>query len=59
MPQFGASLADNSRDVIYNRNMFIVQASGMGQGTKVMTLGSKSIFWLSDICVKQHLRERH
>jgi hypothetical protein len=28
MPQFGTSLADNSRVVIYNRNMFIVQATG-------------------------------
>jgi hypothetical protein len=27
MPQFGASLADDSRDVIYDRNMFIVQAT--------------------------------
>jgi hypothetical protein len=26
-PQFGASLADDSRVVIYNRNMFIVQAT--------------------------------
>jgi hypothetical protein len=26
-PQFGASLADNSRVIIYNRNMFIVQAT--------------------------------
>jgi hypothetical protein len=33
MPQFVASLADDSRVVIYDRNMFIVQASGMGQGT--------------------------
>jgi hypothetical protein len=28
MPQFGASLADDSRVVIYNRNMFMVQATG-------------------------------
>jgi hypothetical protein len=27
MPQFGASLADNSRVIIYDRNMFIVQAT--------------------------------
>ncbi len=27
MPQFEASLADDSRVVIYNRNMFIVQAT--------------------------------
>jgi hypothetical protein len=27
MPQFGASLADDSRVVIYDRNMFIVQAT--------------------------------
>ncbi len=27
-PQFGASLADNSRVVIYDRNMFILQATG-------------------------------
>ena len=27
MPQFGASLADDSRVAIYNRNMFIVQAT--------------------------------
>jgi hypothetical protein len=26
-PQFGASLADNSRVIIYDRNMFIVQAT--------------------------------
>jgi hypothetical protein len=26
-PKFGASLADNSRVVIYDRNMFIVQAT--------------------------------
>jgi hypothetical protein len=28
MPQFGASLADDSRVVIYDCNMFIVQATG-------------------------------
>jgi hypothetical protein len=28
MPQFGGSLADNSRVIIYDRNMFIVQATG-------------------------------
>jgi hypothetical protein len=28
MLQFGASLADDSRVVIYDRNMFIVQATG-------------------------------
>jgi hypothetical protein len=28
MPQFGASLTDNSRVVIYDRNVFIIQASG-------------------------------
>jgi hypothetical protein len=27
MPQFGASLADDSGVVIYDRNMFIVQAT--------------------------------
>ena len=27
MPQFGVSLADDSRDIIYNRNMFIIQAT--------------------------------
>ena len=27
-PQFGASHADDSRDVIYDCNMFIVQATG-------------------------------
>jgi hypothetical protein len=27
MPQFGASLADDSRVIIYDRNMFIVQAT--------------------------------
>jgi hypothetical protein len=27
MPQLGASLADNSRGIIYDRNMFIVQAT--------------------------------
>jgi hypothetical protein len=29
MPQFGASLTDDSRIVIYDRNMFIVQATGV------------------------------
>ncbi len=28
-PQFGASLADDSRVVIYDRNRFIVQATGL------------------------------
>jgi hypothetical protein len=28
MPQFGASLTDDSRIVIYDRNMFIVQTTG-------------------------------
>jgi hypothetical protein len=28
MPQFGASLTDDSRGVIYNRNMFIKQGTG-------------------------------
>jgi hypothetical protein len=27
-PQFGVSLADNSRVIIYDHNMFIVQATG-------------------------------
>jgi hypothetical protein len=29
MPQFGASLTDDSRNIIYGRNMFIVQATGL------------------------------
>jgi hypothetical protein len=29
MPQFGASLTDAARLIIYNRNMFIIQAIGM------------------------------
>ncbi len=28
MPQYGASLTDDSRVVIYNHNMFITQATG-------------------------------
>ncbi len=28
MPQFGVSLADNSRVISYDHNMFIVQATG-------------------------------
>ncbi len=28
MPQFGASLADDFRIIIYDRNMFMVQATG-------------------------------
>ncbi len=28
MPQFGASLADDSRVIIYDCNLFIVQATG-------------------------------
>jgi hypothetical protein len=27
MPQFGASLADDSRVIFYNHNMFVVQAT--------------------------------
>jgi len=26
-PQFGASLTDDARNVIYNRNLFIIQAT--------------------------------
>ncbi len=29
MPQFGASLTDNARVVIYNCNMFIIQAADL------------------------------
>ncbi len=32
MPQFGASLTYDSRVVIYDRNMFIIQATGMVKG---------------------------
>ena len=28
MPQFGASLTDNARVTIYDRNMFIIQTTG-------------------------------
>ncbi len=28
MPQLGASLTDDSRSIIYNCNMFIIQAAG-------------------------------
>ncbi len=30
MPLFGASLTDNVRSIIYNRNMFIKQVTGSG-----------------------------
>ncbi len=33
MPQFGASLTDDSRVVIYDRNMFIIQATDMVKGS--------------------------
>ncbi len=39
MPQFGASLADDSSFVIYDRNMFIVQATEV---TYVKKFGGKS-----------------
>ena len=35
MPQFGASLADDSRVVIYDYNMFIVQATGFVLQAKI------------------------
>ncbi len=28
MPQFGASLTDNARVIIYDHNMFIIQGTG-------------------------------
>jgi hypothetical protein len=30
MPQFKASLSDDARVIIYNRDMFIIQAKGVG-----------------------------
>jgi len=40
MPQFGASLADDSRVVIYDCNMFIVQSTGLGQCSVYFSLMS-------------------
>jgi len=43
MPQFGVLLTDDSRIVIYDRNMFIVQATGL----VAKALSSASILSLS------------
>ncbi len=38
MPQFGASLTDDSRIVIYDRNMFIVQSTEQFKQARVFTI---------------------
>ncbi len=36
MLQFGASLTDDTSSVIYDRNMFIIQATGVGFNTSFL-----------------------
>ncbi len=38
MPQLGESLTDDSRSVIYNRNVFIIQATGLIYINKVLPI---------------------
>jgi len=40
MPQFGASLNDDSRVIIYYINMFIIQATGVTASTATVTVVS-------------------
>jgi hypothetical protein len=48
-PQFGASLADDSRVVIYDRNMFIVRPQGarklMGENLKLVWAEFSALSW--------------
>jgi hypothetical protein len=46
MPQFGASLPDDSRVVIYDRNMFTVKATGLSFFVPDKTAPDKC-FWLA------------
>ncbi len=46
IPQFGASLPDDSRVVIYDRNMFTVQATGLSFFVPDKTAPDKC-FWLA------------
>ncbi len=54
-PQLGASLTDDSRSIIYNRNMFKVQATGL------VTLNSSAtdflvfflLFWIRKVFLKK------
>ncbi len=51
--QFGASLTDNARSILYNRNVFIIQAtsvtrlSGFVLSVIVLRVGMQSVVMLS------------
>jgi hypothetical protein len=49
MPQFGASLADDSRVIIYDRNMFIVQATDHLNQKMQQDPNFTKPFWLKTI----------
>jgi hypothetical protein len=42
MPQFGASLTDNARSIIYNRNMFIIPFSTQTSHEMIKKLAFKT-----------------
>ncbi len=50
-PQFGASLADDSRVVIYDCNIFIVQATGSRDRIQTHDLGimSEVFYHIADL----------
>jgi len=45
MPQFGASLTDEAGSVIYDHNVFILQATGEGVEAKLVDPQSQNGIW--------------
>ncbi len=55
MPQFGASLTDDARVVIYDRNMFIIQATGHSSTNTIGTEYLLKILFKQVGCSKESL----